>query len=205
MLRFQRRLVCATSGLSRRKKVRILIAGFKAGDSDRRKDCVERTSTVFVRRFDVIRGKDFNVKGMTRSARGTVADPVRNVAQKAGLNRGIFKSGWGSLVTRLDQKAPGRVEKVNAAYTSRTCNTYKHFASENRRSQAVFACVSCGYRAYADVNAARNIAAGHAVPARGGLEVLALPVKREPADARPPKVAWRLESWPSMAGGCQQG
>jgi transposase len=57
---------------------------------------------------------------MTRSAAGTVANPGRNVAQKAGLNRGILKSGWGLLVGRLGQKAPGRVEKVKAAYTSQT-------------------------------------------------------------------------------------
>src|SRR5437899_6272857 len=32
---------------------------------------------------------------------------------------------------------------------------------------AVFACTACGYACHADVNAARNIAAGHAVTARG--------------------------------------
>ena len=36
------------------------------------------------------------------------------------------------------------------------------------KSQALFACVSCGYACNADVNAAKNIAAGHAVTARGG-------------------------------------
>jgi len=52
---------------------------------------------------------------MTRSARGTIAEPGRNVAAKAGLNRGILANGWGLLITRLEQKAPGRVEKVNPA------------------------------------------------------------------------------------------
>jgi putative transposase len=36
-----------------------------------------------------------------------------------------------------------------------------------RESQALFRCVACGYTDNADVNAARNIAAGHAVTARG--------------------------------------
>ncbi|MGO9187601.1 MAG: hypothetical protein ACLP8X_03960 [Streptosporangiaceae bacterium] len=43
------------------------------------------------------------------------ADPGRNVRQKAGLNRGILRSGWGLLVRRLEEKAPGRVEKVRSA------------------------------------------------------------------------------------------
>jgi len=43
--------------------------------------------------------------------------------------------------------------------------------------------------ARADVNAARIIAAGHAVTARGDRRVLARSVKREPQHARPPKVA----------------
>jgi len=49
-----------------------------------------------------------------------VQNPGRNVAAKAGLNRGILKSGWGLRATRLEHKAPGRVEKVTAAYTSQT-------------------------------------------------------------------------------------
>jgi putative transposase len=189
LLRLQRRLARARRGSSRRRKVRTLIGRLKARDGDRRKDWVEKTSTDLARSFDVIRVENLNVKAMTRSARGTVEKPGRNVAQKTGLNRGILKSGWGLLVTRLEQKASGRVEKVTAAYTSQTCNACKHIASESRKSQATFVCVSCGHRANADVNAALNIAAGHAVTARGDLRVLARSVKREPQHARPPKVA----------------
>jgi putative transposase len=189
LLRLQRRLARARRGSNRRRKVRTLIGGLKARDGDRRKDWVEKTSTDLARRFDVIRVENLNVKGMTGSARGTVQNPGRNVAPKAGLNRGILKSGWGLLVTRLEQKASGRVEKVKAAYTSQTCNACRHIASESRKSQATFVCVACGHRANADVNAARNIAAGHAVTARGDRRVLARSVKREPQHARPPKVA----------------
>jgi putative transposase len=189
LLRLQRRLARARRGSNRRKKMRALIGGLKAREVDRRKDWVEKTSTDLARRFDVIRVEDLNVKGMTRSARGTMDKPGRNVAQKAELNRGILRSGWGRLVTRLEQKAPGRVEKVKAAYTSQTCHACKHIAAESRKSQATFVCVACGHQANADVNAARNIAAGQAVTARGDLRVLARSVKREPQHARPPKVA----------------
>jgi putative transposase len=189
LLRLQRRLAHARRGSDRRRKVRTLICGLKAKEVDRRKDWVEKTSTDLARSFDVIRVENLNIKGMTRSARGTMEKPGRNVAQKAGLNRGILTSGWGQFVTRLEQKAPGRVEKVKAAYTSQTCNACKHIAAESRKSQATFVCVACGHRANADVNAARNIAAGHAVTARGDRRVLARSVKREPQHARPPKVA----------------
>ncbi len=45
--------------------------------------------------------------------------------------------------------------------------------------QARFVCTACGFADQADVNAARNIAAGHAVTARGG-DGVARPVNREP-------------------------
>src|SRR5664280_2110507 len=76
--------------------------------------------------------------------------------------------GWGVLVTRLEQKAPGRVEQVNAAYTSQRCHACGYTAAESRESQARFGCRSCGHTAHADLHAARNIAAGHAGTARGG-------------------------------------
>ena len=111
--------------------------------------------------------------------RGTVQDPGRNVRQKAGLNREIAASGWGLLVSRLEQKAPGRVEKVKAAYTSQRCSACGYVDGKSRESQADFRCTACGFAANADVNAAINIAAGHAVTARGGGD-LSRPVNREP-------------------------
>ena len=185
LLRLQRRLACAQQDSNRRARVKTAIARLKARDADRRKDWVEKTTTDLARRFDVIRVEDLNIPGMTRSARGTIAKPGRNVRAKAGLNRGILASGWGAMVARLEQKAPGRVEMVSPAYTSQTCNACKHIARESRKNQADFACVECGHRNNADVNAARNIAerstaAGLAVAARGDRVRLARSVKREP-------------------------
>jgi putative transposase len=74
------------------------------------------------------------------------------------------------------------VEKIHPAYTSQRCSACGHVAGENRKSQAVFACTACRYICNADVNAAKNIAAGHAVTARGGVRV-AGPVNREPQPA----------------------
>ena len=148
--RMRRKLARAARGSNRRGRVKHAIARLRARETDRRKDWAEKTSTGIARRFDLIRVQDLKIGNMTRSATGTRDNPGRNVSQKAGLNRGILRSGWGLLVRRLQDKAPGRGEKV-----------------------------ACGFACHADVNAAINIAAGHAVTARGG-DGVARPVNREP-------------------------
>src|SRR5450759_2064389 len=180
--RTQRRLCRAQRGSHRRRRVKARLARLHARRADARKDWVEKLSTDLARRFDLIRVEDLRVRNMTRSAKGTVEAPGCNVRAKAGLNRAILDKGWGVLVTRLEQKAPGRVEKVNAAYTSQRCHACGYTAAESRESQARFVCRSCGHTAHADLNAARNIAAGHAGTARGGPAV-AGPVNREPQHA----------------------
>ena len=177
--RLERKLARAQRGSGRRTGIKRAIARLRAREADRRKDWAEKTSTDLAHRFDVICVENLNIAGMTRSAKGTAAEPGRNVRAKSGLNREIMRSGWGLLVRRLQDKAPGRVEKVNPAYTSQRCSACGHIAAESRKSQALFACVACSFECNADVNAARNIAAGHAVTARGG-DGAARPVNREP-------------------------
>ena len=175
----ERRLARAKRGSNRRTGVRLAIARLRAHETDRRKDWAEKTTTGMVRRFDVIRVEDLPVKNLTRSAKGTRENPGRNVRAKAGLNREILRSGWGLLVRRLEEKAPGRVEKIKPHYTSQRCSACGQVDPKSRESQAVFQCTACGYACHADVNAAKNIAAGHAVTARGGVRA-AGPANREP-------------------------
>jgi putative transposase len=168
--RLQQRLARAERGSNRRARTKLAIARIKAREADRRRDWVEKTTTDLARRFETIRVEDLDVRAMTRSARGTLDMPGFRVAQKRGLNRAIRHQGWGLLVARLDHKAAGRIERIAAAYTSQRCSACGHVAPENRKSQAVFACVACkAGPCNADVNAARNIAAGRAVPAQGDL------------------------------------
>jgi len=47
---------------------------------------------------------------------------------------------------------------VDPRNTSRTCSKCGHVDKRNRRSQALFSCLRCGYTANADQNAARNLA-----------------------------------------------
>jgi IS605 OrfB family transposase len=148
-------------------------------NADARKDWAEKASTEIARRYELIRIEDLRIRNMTRSARGTIELPGRNVRAKAGLNRSILQRGWGLIAARLEHKAAGRVERVNPVYTSQRCSACGYIAAESRKSQALFACVACAWTGNADLNAARNIAAGHAVTARGG-ELLGPPTNREP-------------------------
>ena len=177
--RLERKLARARRGSERRARLKRAIARLHARETDRRKDWAEKASTDLARRFDLIRVENLKVSKMTRSAKGTQADPGRNVRAKAGLNRGILRSGWGLLARRLEEKAPGRVEKVEPAFTSQRCSACGQVDPKARKSQAAFQCTACGYACHADVNAAINIAAGHAVTARGG-NGAARPTNREP-------------------------
>jgi putative transposase len=177
--RLQRRLARARPGSNRRARVKLAVARLRAREADARKDWAEKASTDIARRFDLIRVEDLRIPDMTRSAKGTTGNPGKNVRAKAGLNRQILRSGWGLLVRRLQDKAPGRVEKVKPAFTSQRCSACGHVDAESRENQARFVCTACGFAGNADVNAARNIAAGHAVTARGG-DGVTRPVNREP-------------------------
>ena len=191
--RLERKLARARRGSIRRGRVRLAMARMRTRESDRRKDWAEQASTRIALRFDLIRVEDLQIINMTRSARGTAAVPGQRVRQKAGLNRQILRAGWGLLVRRLQDKAPGRVEKINPAFTSQRCSACGHVAAESRKSQALFACVACDFTLNADLNAARNIAAGHAVTARGGLRD-AGPANREPQPLASLTGRERLES-----------
>jgi putative transposase len=179
LTRLQRKLARARRGSIRRARTKRITARLKTREADARRDWAEKVSTEIARRYDVIRVESLHIKNMTSSARGSIEAPGRNVRQKAGLNREIMRSGWGLLVRRLEDKAPGRVEKVHPAFTSQRCSACGHIAAGSRKSQALFRCVACGYASNADVNAAKNIAAGRAVTARGGVRV-AGPMNCEP-------------------------
>ena len=127
--------------------------------------------------------EDLPTKAMTKSAKDTVEAPGKQVKQKSRLNRSILASGWGSLERKLAYKA-GELLKVNPAYTSQTCSRCGHVHSNNRPSQAVFACRTCGFRANADPNAAVNILA------RAELPSVPVSARGTGADARRGAIPW---------------
>ena len=158
----ERRKARAAKGSPGQSAERARIARLRAREADRRKDWCEKVSTGLARRFDLIRFEDLRITNMTRSAKGTARNPGSNARAKSGLNRAILAQGWGLLVRRTQDKAPGRVEKVRAAYTSLRCSACGWIDKNSRDSQAGFCCIACGFICNADINASINIAAGHA-------------------------------------------
>ena len=180
LLRLQRQLARRqknSNPTSRRNRTKRAIARLRARETDRAKDWVEKTTTALVVHYDLIAIEALRVRSMTRSARGTFANPGTKVRQKAGLNRSILAARWGLFARRLNEKcdlAGVMLVECNPAHTSTRCMACRHVAVENRKSQAVFGCVACQYSAHADVNAALNIlAAGRVVAAQGGAVVVA--------------------------------
>lgn len=110
--------------------------------------------------------EDLNFKNMTKSAKGTVQDPGKNVAAKAGLNRSLLEGAHGKQAQWVRVKAEEagrRIWGVNPAYTSQRCSSCTRIDAVGRVSRDVFYCGHCGHYEHADVNAARNIRAlGHA-------------------------------------------
>jgi putative transposase len=75
------------------------------------------------------------------------------------MNRLLRRFGQGTFLTSLNTLSADfgfEVEAVNPAYTSQTCAACGFVHSDNRKGDT-FECISCGHRAHADVNAAKNL------------------------------------------------
>lgn len=169
LLRLERKLARQQKGSGRRERTKQAIAKIKHREINRGKDLIEKLTTSLAQGYDQIYLEDLKTQAMTRSAKGTVEQPGSNVRAKAALNREILASGWGLFTRRLEDKAPGRIIKINPAYTSQTCNACGITDRNSRQSQTLFRCRTCGHENNADINAALNIqAAGQAVSGRGG-------------------------------------
>jgi len=136
-----------------------------------RRDTLHKTSTTMSKNHAMIVIEDLKVSNMSRSAKGTTENPGTNVAAKSGLNRSILDQGWHEFRRQLTYKQAfrgGEVLAVPAHYTSQTCPECQHVSAENRKTQARFECVECGFSENADLVGAINIEArGHRVLACG--------------------------------------
>jgi putative transposase len=142
---------------NRRKAVRAL-ARHRAKQARRRLDAREKLTTKLANNHGVIAMEGLDLRNMTKSARGTVEEPGKCVAQKAGLNRSLLDLGMGTTRRRLGQKlavSGGVLLLVPPAFTSQRCNACGHIHADTDRD--TFRCVACGHVADPDVNAACNI------------------------------------------------
>ena len=86
--------------------------------------------------------------------------------RSSGLNKSILDQGWFEFRRQLDYKLAwngGSLVAVPPQNTSRTCPCCGHISADNRKTQALFACIKCGHEANADhVGAINILRAGHA-------------------------------------------
>lgn len=185
--RFQQKLARQRQGSANREKTLAAMRLAKRRESQRRDDFCRQAANQLASNNALVAIEDLRTRNMTSSAKGTVEEPGKRVAQKSGLNRSILDKGWHKLQLAFENVARytgAQIVKVPPAYTSQTCAACHSVDPKSRESQAVFRCTQCGHTEHADVNAAKNIlAAGRAVAACGDLGV-ARSVKQEPAGTR---------------------
>jgi putative transposase len=141
-----------------KRKVQYLHASI----ANTRRHHLHKISHTICKNHAVIYMEDLKVKNMSKSAKGSIEHPGRNVSAKAGLNKSILDQGWGELRRQLEYKSSWRggiVIPINPQYTSQTCSRCSYTDKENRKTQATFECTACGFQMNADENAARNIMA----------------------------------------------
>ncbi|WP_405665799.1 transposase [Streptomyces sp. NBC_01527] len=153
------------------------IARLSAKAKRRRQDWQQKTTTTIARAYGTVVVEALQITNMVKSAKGTIDQPGKNVAQKSGLNRSIHAEAWGRMVVMLGYKLTQRggiLVKVPAPGTSQRCSMCGVTTPGNRESQAVFVCKNpeCGWSGNADHNAGRNVLhlyrIGHvAIPAAG--------------------------------------
>ncbi len=154
--RYQRRMARQVKGSNRRKDTKKKLAKVSRKIANIRKNWIHQITKEIAEKCGTVIVEDLKVMNMTASAKGTIENPGKNVKQKAGLNRGMLDTALGGFRRNLEYKC-GRLIEVNPAYTSQTCSECGHVDKENRKTQARFLCVSCGFASNADTNAAMNI------------------------------------------------
>jgi putative transposase len=139
-----------------RKKAVLRLARAKEREANARLHRAHEVALELVRSAGIIGLEALRVRSMTRSAKGTVEKPGRNVRAKAGLNRSLLDAGFGLLRRLIGENAAWagrRVIEVEARFSSQECSHCGHTAAGNRRRRR-FACLRCEFTTHADVNAA---------------------------------------------------
>lgn len=165
--RHEDRLRKAQQSLSRKLKfsrnwvkAKARIQRIHARIGNARRDYLHKASFTISKNHALVCIEDLSVRNLSKSAAGNTENPGRNVRAKSGLNKAILDQGWTEFRRQLDYKLAwrgGHLVAVPPQNTSRTCPCCGHVAAENRKTQARFTCVECGFEEHADVVGAINI------------------------------------------------
>lgn len=156
----QRRLKHKTKFSKNWIKAQARVQKIHTGIAHARTDFLHQLTTTISKNHALVCIEHLQVRNMSKSAKGSIEQPGKQVRQKAGLNRAILDQGWGEFGRQLGYKVTwngGMLLKVPPHHTSQTCPCCGHVSKDNRQTQAKFLCVDCGYENNADVVGAINI------------------------------------------------
>ena len=109
-----------------------------------------KTAHTLAQEYGCVYVEDLKTRNMTKSAKGTLDNPGKNVKQKSGLNRAILRTGFFDMRQAIEwqqYKAGGYVVAVSAAYTSCECQSCTCTDKRNRprqRNPAGIPCIHTG-------------------------------------------------------------
>jgi putative transposase len=155
----QRALAKKKRGSRKRENARRRFAALHRKIANRRRNFLHQQSAKLVARASLIATESLRVRDLTRSARGTVENPGRNVKQKAALNQSILDTAPARFLQMLRTKAeeaacefvevPHRVVKPSQACSG--CGELVPKMLSHRKHH----CVTCGLVLDRDENAGR--------------------------------------------------
>ena len=160
LAREQRKLARKKKGSNNWKKQKRKIAKLHHTIANVRSDFLHKLSTDISEKQAKVYVEGLQIRNMSASAKGSIEEPGRHVKAKSGLNKSILDQGWYEFKRQLDYKLfwmGGMLAEVNPRHTSQRCSSCGYTAKENRASQDVFRCLTCGHEEHADINAAKNI------------------------------------------------
>ncbi len=144
----------------RQEKCRIRLARLKEKEAFIRSNLLHEISCGLTNQYDTICIEDLAVKNMSRTAKGTVEEPGKNVKAKQGLNRVIVNSGLAMLRTQIEYKAAQKGRRVVVVDrwepSSKNCS---NCCAKNTKlgAKTKWTCSTCGTDHDRDLNAAKNI------------------------------------------------
>ena len=158
-----RALARKRKGGKNRAKARLRVATLHKRLRQRRHDFLHQHSARLVAEAALIAGEDIAVSNLTRSAKGDVEAPGRNVRQKAGLNREILDTAPAAFHQFLRYKAEEAgtevilhdPRKTRASQVCPACG----FVRKKTLGERLHCCVHCGHTEPRDVASARVLLA----------------------------------------------
>ena len=160
LAKYQRRMSRKVKFSKNWKKAKTKVQKLHLRIAHVRRDFLHQCSAQIGKNHAIVCIEDLQVKNMSRSAKGTLDTPGKKVKQKSGLNKSILDQSWSEFRRQLEYKTVwqgGLLISVPPRNTSRTCPCCHHTSPDNRKTQAKFLCVQCGYENHADVVGAINI------------------------------------------------